>query len=108
MKVSIFIPVMNEEDGCREIIPKIKKERYDQIIVVDAGSTDNTVKICEDFGIKVLHQKGKGLNSAYREVWPHLIGDIVITFSPDGNSIAEKIPELIEKMKEGYDMVIAS
>ena len=42
------------------------------------------------------------------EVWPQVRGDIVITFSPDGNSIPELIPQLIEKMREGYDMIIAS
>jgi hypothetical protein len=36
------------------------------------------------------------------------MGDIVITFSPDGNSVPELIPHLVEKMKEGFDMVIAS
>lgn len=35
-------------------------------------------------------------------------GDITITLSPDGNCIPEAIPQLVEKMKEGYDMVIAS
>jgi hypothetical protein len=35
-------------------------------------------------------------------------GDIVLTFSPDGNSIPELIPDLLEKMKEGHDMVIVS
>jgi hypothetical protein len=35
-------------------------------------------------------------------------GIMTITFSPDGNSVPELIPELIAKMKEGYDMVIAS
>ena len=53
-------------------------------------------------------QKQKGLRHGYTEVWPQVIGDVVITFSPDGNSVPELIPELIAKMKEGYDMVIAS
>ncbi|MBF0556205.1 MAG: glycosyltransferase, partial [Nitrospirae bacterium] len=34
--------------------------------------------------------------------------DVIITFSPDGNCIPELIPKLVEKMKEGYDMVIVS
>jgi len=33
---------------------------------------------------------------------------VVITFSPDGNSIPEVIPDLVAKMREGHDMVIAS
>lgn len=39
---------------------------------------------------------------------PHVRGDVVITFSADGNSRLEAIKELIEKMRKGYDMVIAS
>ena len=108
MRVTIFMPVMNEEQGCEKIIPQIKKEWYDQMIVVDNNSKDKTVEVCKNLGAEVISQKGKGLNAAYREVWPLITGDIVITFSPDGNSVPEKIPELIEKMKEGYDMVIAS
>ena len=36
------------------------------------------------------------------------IAKILITFSPDGNSIPELIPKAIKKYKEGYDMVIVS
>ena len=35
-------------------------------------------------------------------------GDVVLTFSPDGNSIPEVIPQLVKKMEGGYDLVIAS
>jgi hypothetical protein len=35
-------------------------------------------------------------------------GDIIITITPDGNSLPELIPGMVEKIKEGYDMVIAS
>ncbi|MBM4419945.1 MAG: glycosyltransferase, partial [Chloroflexi bacterium] len=42
------------------------------------------------------------------EAMERVTGDIVITFSADGNCIPEVIPELIARMREGYDMVIAS
>ena len=48
------------------------------------------------------------MRHAYMEAWPHIKGDVVLTFSPDGNSIPELIPACITKMKEGYDMVIIS
>jgi glycosyltransferase involved in cell wall biosynthesis len=35
-------------------------------------------------------------------------GDIIVPFSPDNNSVPELLPQLLEKMKEGYDMVIVS
>ena len=48
------------------------------------------------------------MRHAYMEALSHITGDVVLTFSPDGNSIPELIPECIKKMKEGFDMVIVS
>src|SRR5262249_30240475 len=62
----------------------------------------------KEHGYELYIQKRKGPRMAYNEVMEHVRGDIVLTFSPDGNSIPELIPPLVEKMKEGYDMVIAS
>jgi glycosyltransferase involved in cell wall biosynthesis len=80
----------------------------DQILVVDGQSTDGTADCARQQGYDVYVQKEKGIRKAYKEAWPLIRGDIVITFSPDGNCIPELIPPLIEKMKEGYDMVIVS
>lgn len=108
MKVTLLIPTLNEIDGMREIMPRIKNEWVDQVIVVDGGSVDGTVEYAKEHGYFVLLQKTKGLCNAYREALDFATGDIVITFTPDGNSLPELIPPLIEKMKEGYDMVIVS
>jgi len=108
MKTTLILPTLNELGGMKEIMPKIKKEWYDQIIIVDGGSTDGTIEYAKENGYAVYVQKGKGLRQGLREMWGMVEGDIVITFSPDGNSIPELIPPLIEKMKEGYDMVIVS
>lgn len=99
---------LNEIDGMKAIMPQIKKEWCDQIIVVDGGSTDGTIEWARENGYFVYVQKQRGFRHAYTEVLPYIEGDIVVTFSPDGNSIAELIPELMKKMAEGYDMVIVS
>lgn len=108
MKVTLLVPVLNEIGGMKEIMPKINPEWVDQVLVVDGGSGDGSFEYAKDKGYTVFKQKNKGIRYAYIEAIDHIIGDIVITFSPDGNSIAELIPVLIEKMKEGYDMVIVS
>ena len=108
MKTTLILPTLNELGGMQEIMPKIKKEWYDQIIIVDGGSTDGTIEYAKENGYCVYVQKGKGLRQGLREMWGMVKGDIVITFSPDGNSIPELIPPLIAKMKQGYDMVIVS
>jgi len=108
MSVTLVIPTLNESGGMKEVMPRVKKEWYDQLIIVDGGSTDGTVEYAKEKGYEVYAQKGKGLRQGLREMWWMVKGDIVITFSPDGNCIPELIPLLIEEMGKGYDMVIAS
>ena len=108
MKVCIIIPTLNEIQGLREIVPSIKPEWYDRLIILDGGSTDGTLEYAKEKQYEVIVQKKPGMRMAYIECYEHVREDIVITFSPDGNSIVETIPLLIEKIKEGYDMVIAS
>ncbi|MEE9543748.1 MAG: hypothetical protein V3V95_08195, partial [Thermodesulfobacteriota bacterium] len=44
LKITILILTLNEIDGMKEIMPRIKEEWYDQLIVVDGGSTDGTIE----------------------------------------------------------------
>jgi glycosyltransferase involved in cell wall biosynthesis len=108
VKVTLLLPVLNEIQGVREIMPRIKREWCDQILVVDGGSTDGTVDYFRERGYEVVTQRRKGLRFAYLDALPHITGDVLITFSPEGNSIPEVIPALVDKMREGYDMVIVS
>lgn len=108
MKTTILVMTLNEIEGMRQIMPKIRREWYDQLIVVDGGSTDGTIEYAKENGYEVYVQKRRGFRHAYTEVLPLIQGDVVLTFSPDGNSIAELIPDLFAKIKEGYDMVIVS
>ena len=99
MTVTILVLTLNEIIGIKEVMPKIKKEWYDQLIIVDGNSTDGTVEWAINNGYEVYIQKQKGFRHAYFEVWPMLTGDIILTFSPDGNTLAEDIPKLINKLK---------
>ncbi len=108
MKTTLIVITLNEVNGMRAIMPQIHPDWCDQIIILDGGSTDGTIEYAREQGYFVYEQKQRGIRFAYLEVLPYIEGDVVITFSPDGNSIAELLPDLIAKMKEGYDMVIVS
>mgnify|MGYP001585093886 FL=1 len=108
MKTTLFIPTLNEIDGMKTIMPRVKKQWVDEILVLDGGSTDGTVEYARSRGYRVAMQKSKGITNAYREALAVARGDYIIAFSPDGNSVPEVIPKLVKKIKEGYDMVIAS
>lgn len=108
MTVTLLIPTLNEIDGMREIMPKIKDGWCDQILILDGGSTDGTIEYAREHNYDVVIQEKPGLLNAYWQVYEHIRGDIILTFSPDGNSIPEIIPDLVAKVREGYDMVIVS
>ena len=105
MSTAIIIPVLNEIDGIKKILPKIKKEWAKEIVLVDGGSTDGTIEEATRQGFKVIHQEDKGAGNAMRLGVKNTDSDFVMFFSPDGNHVPEDIPRLIEKIKEGYDMV---
>jgi len=108
MKVTLLIPTLNEIDGMKVIMPRIPSDWYDQLLIVDGNSTDGTIEYAKEMGYPLIIQDKPGLRGAYMTALPHITGDVVLTFSPDGNSIPELIPDCINKMKEGYDMVIVS
>src|SRR3989338_7619692 len=108
MTVTLLIPTLNEIDGMKLIMPRIKKNWVDQILILDGGSIDGTIEFAKESEYSIYIQKKPGIRQGYLEALPYIEGDVVITFSPDGNSIPELIPDLVEKMKEGYDMVIVS
>jgi len=108
MKTTLLVMTLNEVDGMKAIMPKIRRDWVDQIIVVDGGSTDGTIEWSREQGYQVYVQQQKGFRHAYEEVIPLVDGDVILTFSPDGNSVPELIPQLLDKMRAGYDMVIAS
>jgi len=108
VKVTLLIPTLNEAHGMRTVMPRVKHEWVDQILVVDGQSKDGTADIARQMGYDVVIQQSPGIRGAYMDALPRVKGDVILTFSPDGNSIPELIPACVAKMKEGYDMVIVS
>lgn len=112
MVCTLLALTLNEIDGVRAIMPQVDAYRrsgiIDQILVVDGGSTDGTIEWCRANGLEVYVQRRKGIRFAYLETLSMLRGDVILTISPDGNCPPDSIPALLEKMAEGYDLVIGS
>ena len=104
----LLIPTLNEIDGLRAVLPKIDRSLFKEIIVIDGGSTDGTMEYCRDQGLIVLRQPGTGLPDAEEHAFKQITANVMILFTPDGNSLPELLPPLCAKLCEGYDMVICS
>ena len=108
MKTTLFIPVRNEIDGLKAIMPQVRREWVDEILFVDGHSTDGTKEWLESQGYTVHSQTEDGLAAAYWDCLQLATGDVIIPFSPDGNSVPEIIPQLVAEMRKGCDLCIAS
>src|SRR5215472_15861530 len=115
--LSIVVPVMNEEQNVRPLFQKLADQLnslgqiYD-VIFVDDGSTDNTFK-----ELKTLHAEHPGTIRVIRfrrnfGKTPALVagfsrcqGEIIFTMDGDLQDDPEEIPNFLEKINEGYDLV---
>jgi glycosyltransferase involved in cell wall biosynthesis len=107
-KITLLLPVWNEIGGLKKILPTIPKNVVNEIVAVDGGSTDGTVEFLLENKIRVIKQKRKGLALGILDALEEINTEYVITFSPDGNCRAEDLEPLVNKMKEGFDLVVVS
>ena len=97
---SIIIPLYNEQNSIIDLINRIPNHYSYELVIVDDGSTDNSVnKIREitnrDF--KIVHHKFNiGYGAALLTGFKHAMGDVIITMDSDGQHNPEEIPSLIE------------
>lgn len=108
--LSIILPAKNEGPALNTLIPALK-QLYPQaeIIIVDDGSTDDTVAICRAQGVKVVsHPYGMGNGAAVKTGARAAGGDVLVFMDADGQHNADDIPRMLAKLHEGYDMVVGA
>lgn len=108
--ISVIIPAKNEAATLGELLLSLQGlDAVNEIIVVDDGSTDTTVQIAEDLGVRVvLHRYSMGNGAAIKSGVRAATGDVLIMMDADGQHKVEDITRLIQTYNEGYDMVIGA
>lgn len=107
IKVSIIVPCKNEAETLKFLLPKLKKQSKD-VIVIDANSKDGTKKICSINKVKYLQDDGKGKGSAQRIAIKKAKYENVIFFDGDGAPNINDIKKLNFYLNKGNDLVICS
>src|SRR4030042_5166562 len=102
-KIFIVIPAFNEEPVIRDVITKVKKEGYSNIIVVDDGSPDSTsaqAKKAEAIVLRHILNRGKGAAIKTGMEAAKIMGaDIVVTFDGDGQHDPKDIKKVIHLLE---------
>lgn len=112
--VEVIIPTLNEGDSIREVIRDIKRLNstlpvHISILVVDGGSTDNTLEVCRSESINFMIQQGRGKGSAMRQAVDNSKADIVVFMDGDGTYSPSDLELLLRPLLGGTaDMVVGS
>ncbi len=116
MKISVVIPVYNSELSIRELVKRLENvlenvaEKYELILVNDASKDRSWEVICE-LASKYNWIRGFNLMRNYGQHNALLSGiraasyEMILTMDDDLQHPPEEIPKLLEKLKEGYDVV---
>ena len=113
MKCLVIIPAYNEEENIVRVVENLKNNypMYDYVVIND-GSSDDTARLCRRNGYELVDLPVNlglagafqtGLKYAWRKGY-----DYAIQFDADGQHRAEYIAPMLEKIQEGYDIVIGS
>lgn len=113
--LSIVVPVFNEEENVRPLVDAVRRALADsgdwELLLVDDGSTDGTVRIGRELGtadprIRVLRlARNYGQTTAMQAGFDHVRTEIVVSMDGDLQNDPRDIPRLVERLEEGYDVV---
>lgn len=109
-RISIVIPVYNEESSIGLVLNELPKEIIHEIIVVDNGSSDDTARVAKDHGVRVVKEPRKGYGSACLKGMDELDSpDIVVFLDGDFSDYPQEIVALLEPIEKGNaDFVLGS
>jgi len=118
MKISIILPVYNEEENIQPIYERVttvlqKLTKAYEIIFVNDGSRDRTAELLitlqkKDTYVRVLtFTRNFGHQAAVTAGLDHCTGDYVAILDADLQDPPEVLPEFLKKLEDGYDVVYA-
>ena len=106
-KVAVLIPCYNEEITIGKVITDFQQALPNSVIYVyDNNSSDKTAEIAQSLGAVVRSEPRQGKGNVIRAMFNEVDADAYVMVDGDDTYPAESAPEMVEKIIEGYDMVI--
>jgi dolichol-phosphate mannosyltransferase len=99
--VCILIPTLNEGATIAQLIRDFRYEGFNNIVVIDGHSTDNTQELAETEAARVIVQKGKGKGQAVQQAFETLDAEYLVMLDGDGTYLASDIHAMLAPLLEG-------
>lgn len=109
----IVIPCWNESKAIPAVVDEINKAGFDNIIIIDDGSTDDTYEVIRNIPnvYALSHAVNRGKGAAIEtglELSKRLDAKAVVIMDGDGQHNPDDINIMLEKLNEGFDVVLGS
>jgi glycosyltransferase involved in cell wall biosynthesis len=110
MSISFIIPAKNEAESIGRVVEAIAGEYADaEVIVVNDGSTDDTARVAEAAGAKIVtHPESLGNGAAVKAGARAAEGRILVFLDADGQHDPRDAKRLLAKLEEGYAMCVGA
>lgn len=116
MKLSIVIPIYNEEENIQPLYDELNEvlqsiHHSHEIVFVDDGSSDRSLELLkkiqqqDDTVVVVSFRRNFGQTAAMAAGFDYATGDVIVTMDGDMQNDPHNIPQLLAKMEEGFDLV---
>ncbi len=108
--VTVLVAVYNEGPVIGDVVSgALAALPSCEVLVVDDGSTDGTAAVAESAGARVMRlESNVGKGAAIRRGIPEVRGEIVVLIDGDGQDDPAEIPNLLEALAPGVDLVVGS
>lgn len=108
-KISVIIPVLNEEESIAAVLSDIPAELEPEVLVVDNGCTDRTIPIARQMGARIVAARQQGYGAACYAGTLAAGGDILVYLDGDYSDYPQEMVHLVEPIIAGRaDLVLGS